>query len=221
MKQYVFLSIALCLSVAAQAPPRVLVIGDSISIGYTPHLAAALGCPVEHSPGNAQWSAYTLEHLDQWVSGHYDAIVYNNGLHDIAHPEGQIRATLHEYTANVDAIIATLCIHTDCLIVPTITCVPADYPQDYRSNEDARLYGSALAAVARRHGATVVNLYGPTASHPQWFPPADVHPYLGYPALGNIIADVVRTRIDGVEMPAVGPLALFALCLVLCSLFRH
>lgn len=206
---------------AATAEPRVLVIGDSISIGYTPHLAAALGYEVEHNPGNAQWSAYTLENLPEWIDGHYDAIVYNNGLHDIAHPNGHLRASLDEFTANIDEIISVLSAHTDALIVPTITCVPNDYPQDYRSDADARMYGAALADIARNHGATVVNLYGPTASHPEWFPPADVHPYAGFPTLGAIVAEAVRNRLDGVQVPAAGPLALVALCVALCALARH
>ena len=71
-----------------------LVIGDSVSLGYTPFLAAALAedCVVQHGPdggdGGAEETAYGLECLDYFLSNpdgtpvHPDLILFNFGLHD-------------------------------------------------------------------------------------------------------------------------------------------
>ena len=71
-----------------------LVIGDSVSLGYTPFLTAALAadCVVQHAPsggdGGAEETAYGLECLDSFLSNpdgtavHPDLILFNFGLHD-------------------------------------------------------------------------------------------------------------------------------------------
>lgn len=70
-----------------------LVIGDSVSLGYTPFLAQALAneCLVQHAPdggdGGAEETAYGLECLDYFLSNpdgapvHPDLILFNFGLH--------------------------------------------------------------------------------------------------------------------------------------------
>lgn len=71
-----------------------LIIGDSVSIGYTPFLTAALAedCVVQHAPaggdGGAEETAYGLECLDSFLSNpdgqavHPELIMFNFGLHD-------------------------------------------------------------------------------------------------------------------------------------------
>eukprot|EP00047_Mylnosiga_fluctuans_P012626 m.27128 g.27128 ORF g.27128 m.27128 type:complete len:313 (-) comp4382_c0_seq2:49-987(-) len=72
-----------------------LIIGDSVSIGYTPAIAAALAdvCFVQHSPwdtsdGGVCETAYGLQCLEQFLSSpsgvplHPDVIMFNWGLHD-------------------------------------------------------------------------------------------------------------------------------------------
>lgn len=71
-----------------------LIIGDSVSLGYTPFLTAALAedCVVQHAPdggdGGAEETAYGLECLDTFLSNpdgravHPDLIMFNFGLHD-------------------------------------------------------------------------------------------------------------------------------------------
>jgi acyl-CoA thioesterase-1 len=71
-----------------------LIIGDSVSLGYTPFLTAALAedCVVQHAPdggdGGAEETAYGLECLDSFLSNpdgqavHPELIMFNFGLHD-------------------------------------------------------------------------------------------------------------------------------------------
>merc|ERR1711939_861141 len=72
-----------------------LVIGDSVSIGYTPHLAKKLTQPVVHSPGagdgGARSTSAALHCMDYYLSEaaggeltftERDTIIFNFGLHD-------------------------------------------------------------------------------------------------------------------------------------------
>src|SRR5262245_27701093 len=66
--------------------PRVLLIGDSISIGYTLPARKALDgkANVHRISANAGTSAKTLKNLDKWLgNGKWDVIHINVGLHDI------------------------------------------------------------------------------------------------------------------------------------------
>ena len=49
--------------------PKILIIGDSISIGYTPFVQQALAdiAEVFHNPGNAQHTGTGLGSIDSWI----------------------------------------------------------------------------------------------------------------------------------------------------------
>lgn len=79
------------------ARKNVLIIGDSLTIGYTPIVAAALAdiALVQHAPwdvsdGGAEESAYFQQCLDNWLvspSGAAwtpDLIYFNSGMHNLA-----------------------------------------------------------------------------------------------------------------------------------------
>ncbi len=76
------------LMTAATGQPTVLVIGDSISIGYTPTMQTALGgtYDVAHNPCNAMDSRWTAQHIDKWLAERptFEAVTWNNGLWDCA-----------------------------------------------------------------------------------------------------------------------------------------
>ncbi|MBN2584181.1 MAG: SGNH/GDSL hydrolase family protein [Planctomycetes bacterium] len=93
---------------------KVLIIGDSISIGYTPTTQAALGdgFAVAHNEGNAEDSANLLAHLDEYLAADSDAALvhFNCGLHDIktAVPGDAHQVPLDRYRENLRAIVARL-----------------------------------------------------------------------------------------------------------------
>ena len=66
--------------------PRVLLIGDSISIGYTAHVRAMLkGVANVHRPlTNCGPTTRGIENIDAWLGdGKWDVIHFNWGLHDL------------------------------------------------------------------------------------------------------------------------------------------
>jgi acyl-CoA thioesterase-1 len=66
--------------------PRVLIIGDSISMGYTPVVRALLTDRVNVHRPNANCGAtfIGLRDLDKWLDGRkWDVIHFNHGVHDL------------------------------------------------------------------------------------------------------------------------------------------
>lgn len=68
--------------------PDILVIGDSISLGYTPPLKKALEdtYDVSHNYCNARHSMNGALKIDTWLDQrpHWEAITFNHGLHNAA-----------------------------------------------------------------------------------------------------------------------------------------
>ena len=89
--------------------PRVVLIGDSIRMGYQAAVAAGL-------PGQAEvWgpeqnggnSANVLQHLEEWALSRDAAVIHVNcGLHDLRYrADGTYQVPLEEYGRNVGAIL--------------------------------------------------------------------------------------------------------------------
>lgn len=66
------------------AKPNLLVVGDSISLLYTPALRLELPqLDVFHNPCNAQSSIYTSRHINEWLAlQKNDIVIFNNGVWD-------------------------------------------------------------------------------------------------------------------------------------------
>jgi hypothetical protein len=93
------------------ALPRVLLIGDSISIGYTLPTRAALAgkANVHRPPTNCGGTPNILRHLDEWLgSGRWDVIHFNSGIHDIKRPGGNRVVTPEQYEKNLRIVVQRL-----------------------------------------------------------------------------------------------------------------
>ena len=93
--------------------PVVVVLGDSIRLGYAPTVAERLkGLAEVVSPAeNGGDSANILKHLDEWVISRKPAVVhFNAGLHDLrTDPRtGEKQVGLEAYRANLAKIIGRL-----------------------------------------------------------------------------------------------------------------
>jgi acyl-CoA thioesterase-1 len=91
--------------------PRVLLIGDSISIGYTlPVREALAGKANVHRPAaNCGPTIRGVANLDAWLAGgHWDLIHFNFGLHDLYHIRGKHQVPIDEYEKNLREIAARL-----------------------------------------------------------------------------------------------------------------
>ena len=107
---------------------RVLLIGDSISIGYTLPVRELLRgrANVHRVPANASSTGHGLKRLKEWLGdGKWDVIHFNFGLHDAKlPPEGMGHSSLKEYEDNLQKIVADLKATDAKLIWATTTPVP-------------------------------------------------------------------------------------------------
>ncbi len=152
--------------------PRVLIIGDSISIGYTEPLQEILKdrALVTHNPGNAQHSAFGLENLDDWLGNvKWDVIHFNHGLHDLKYVDkngknsktkenAHIQIPLDEYRKNMEAIVTRLKKTGAVLIFATTTPYPEGV-SPLRIPADVKKYNAAALKIMKKQGVVVNDLY--------------------------------------------------------------
>ncbi|MFM7210195.1 MAG: SGNH/GDSL hydrolase family protein, partial [Verrucomicrobiota bacterium] len=108
--------------------PRVLLIGDSISIGYTLPVRKALEgkANVHRIPTNGGPTKNGTANLAKWLGeSKWDVIHFNFGLHDLRHMEdGKRQVEPADYEANLRAIVAGLKKPGAKVIFATTTPVP-------------------------------------------------------------------------------------------------
>ncbi len=110
--------------------PRVLLIGDSISIGYTLNVRALLEgkANVHRIPGNGGATEVGLAKMKEWLRGEkWDVIHFNFGLHDAKFAsETTQRASREQYADNLRELIKQMKATGATLIFATTTPVPKD-----------------------------------------------------------------------------------------------
>jgi len=141
--------------------PRVLLIGDSISIGYTVPVRNQLARRANvHRPGeNCRHSGVGLEKLDAWLGGgKWDAIHYNFGLHDcVIMPTGLHQVPLAQYESNMTRIAARLK-QTGARVVWTAT-TPVPPGTGSRNQGDEIAYNRAAQRIASDAGFAIDDLF--------------------------------------------------------------
>jgi lysophospholipase L1-like esterase len=110
--------------------PRVLLIGDSISIGYTLQVRALLKgkANVHRIPVNGGATEVGLANMKKWLGdGKWDVIHFNFGLHDAKFAsETTQRASREQYAENLRKLVAQMKVTGAELIFATTTPVPKD-----------------------------------------------------------------------------------------------
>lgn len=143
---------------AATGAPTVLIIGDSISIGYTPTIEAALtpAYDVVHNPCNAMTSAWTAQNIDTWLASRdsFEAITWNNGLWDIADWEN---ISDSDYAAKLHSIAQKIKAKTAHPLFILTTEVLAGTP--HRENADVVNRNNIARDVMALEGIPVLDLY--------------------------------------------------------------
>lgn len=108
--------------------PRVLLLGDSISIGYTLPVRESLKgkANVHRPPTNCSSTGNALSHLDAWLGeGKWDVIHFNFGLHDAKlPPEGVRHAPPAVYEKNLRELVERLQATGAALVWASTTPVP-------------------------------------------------------------------------------------------------
>jgi lysophospholipase L1-like esterase len=158
-----FLLGILAMGLAFAAEP-VLVIGDSISIGYTPVVTTLLAgkADVKHHEGNAAHTNNGVAKLDEWIgTTKWKVITFNFGLHDLKIMEnGEHQVGLAQYEKNIDAIATRLEKTGARLLFVTTTPVPEGKLNPLRKPGDEVLFNEAALRVVKKHKIPVVDLYG-------------------------------------------------------------
>jgi len=185
--------------------PAILILGDSISIGYTPFLTELLQAKAEvRRPNeNCQGSTRGVERIDTWLGEvQWDLIHFNFGLHDIKHvhplsgenssdPAHLLQADLETYKKNLTRIIERMKRTGAKLIFATTTPVPEKTA--WRDAGAEIPYNEAAVQIAHEHGIIINDLHAfclPILNEIQL--PANVHfrPE-GYKRLAEKVAEVI------------------------------
>lgn len=172
------------------ALPRALIIGDSISRGYTLAVRHALAgkLNVHRAPANCGPTTSGLKNLDVWLGqGKWDVITWNFGIHD--------RRTDPEfYRKNLETLLKRLQATGAKLIwVRTTPAPPPGNLESKFTDQQCERVNSIADAIMKKNGIPEVDLYGlmkPVLKDLQG--PNDVHfKPAGYEIMGQEIAKVV------------------------------
>ncbi|MBM3859539.1 MAG: SGNH/GDSL hydrolase family protein [Verrucomicrobia bacterium] len=167
--------------------PRVLLIGDSISRGYTLPVRKALDgkVNVHRAPENCGPTANGLKKLDIWLGdGKWNLIHFNFGIHD--------RATKPtDYEQRLEQIIARLQKTGAKLMWASSTPLP---PQGKYGSDDAIVERNAIAArVMKKHNIAIDDLHAHIQPHLSEYQNKDDCHFnsAGYDFLGKKVASEI------------------------------
>jgi len=159
--------------------PNVLLIGDSISIGYTPFVQEFLKyrANVERpmlengKPENCAGTTKGVEEIKRWIGDKkWDVIHFNFGLHDIKHvdpetgknsnnPAHPQQANLRQYRKNLNEIVEVLKTTGAKLIFATTTPYPEKVDGPLRKPGMPRKYNQAAIKLMNKNNIAINHLY--------------------------------------------------------------
>ncbi|MFK7769478.1 MAG: sialate O-acetylesterase [Mariniblastus sp.] len=176
---------------------RVLILGDSISIGYTPFVRQQLASTAQvfrptilgKRPENCAGTDAGIKNIDRWLTiagGDFDVIHVNFGLHDMKHvdpgngkgsndPKHPLQSAPEEYEKQLHEIVAKLKETKSKIILCTTTPVPPGC-KPRRATTSPGIYNEIMKKVAAENEIEVNDLFefaNPQLSKIQQ--PANVH----------------------------------------------
>jgi lysophospholipase L1-like esterase len=178
------------------ALPRVLLIGDSVSRGYTQAVRAALAgkANVHRAPANCGPTSAGVAKIDTWLASApggeaWDVIHFNFGIHDRNTP-------LSDYTSRLEQLVERLRQTGARLVWASSTPIPDD-PEARQRAASIVERNEAAAAIMRRHGVAIDDLFGFITPHlAEVQPPRDVHfTAAGYERLGTQVAESIMVAL--------------------------
>ena len=205
--------------------PNVLILGDSISIGYTPFVKELLAGKANvtrpmlenGNPENCEGTTKGVQNLERWLTNagagnsihQWDIIHFNFGLHDVKHvnpvtgensnnPSDPLQAALKQYKKNLETIVEILKTTGAKLIFATTTPYPDKVGGPLRDPGMSAKYNKAAVKIMNRNNIIVNDLYAfmlPRMNEMQQ--PENVHfnPE-GYKALARKVADRILEVIN-------------------------
>lgn len=207
---FILLILVVALSSFEQPKAKILIIGDSISNGYTPFVKEELKdiAEVHHNPGNAKHTGNGLKHIESWLAADdWDIIHFNWGLWDLCyrHPDSKVQGNRdkvngtitfapEDYQKNLEALVKLIKKHSDAeLIFATTTYVPEK--EAGRFQEDAIKYNAIAKKIMKANGIKVNDIYeaSKTIHSDYGIGNDDVHyTKKGYELLGKYISEFIK-----------------------------
>lgn len=190
--------------------PRVLLIGDSISMGYTLDVRELLKgkANVHRIPTNGGPTTNGLKNIQAWLgNSKWDVIHFNWGLHDLKYiaedpskradpkaPGSHLQVPLADYEKNLAELVKTMQATGAKLIWCNTTHVPAG--SDGRIEGDEVKYNEAAARVMKAAGVPTDDLRAHALAKPEAQLPANVH-YSpeGYRCLAEKVSAVIAEHL--------------------------
>jgi hypothetical protein len=198
--------------------PRVLVIGDSISMNYHEAAKSALAGTANYhrNEGNCFSTEHGVRNIGLWLGNyrekgaHWDVIQFNHGLHDLKQPYdaatdkwGDYAVSLADYKANLEKEIAILRRTGAKLIWCSTTPVQNDNKGPYarRKGASAEFNTAALEVIRLHPDILITDLHAVVDGSPvfdEWRKQNDVHFYQKEERkiLGESVATTIRKALE-------------------------
>lgn len=169
---------------------RVLLIGDSVSRGYTQAARNALKgkVNVHRAPANCGPTATGLKKLDVWLGdGNWDLIHFNFGIHDR-------RTNVDDYEKRLEEIVKRLKQTGAKVVWASSTPIPADWKEGPEMKAKLEEKNAIAAKVMERNGVEIDDLFTFITPHlSEVQNPKDVHfNGKGYDLLGKQVAEYIE-----------------------------
>ena len=161
--------------------PRVLLLGDSISVGYTPFVKTMLQGqarvlrPMRNAKQaeNCAGTNHGVTRIDDWLKidgGEFDVIHFNWGLHDLKRVDAKTKSNSNDpgdphqaepdvYEKQLREIVGKLQATNAKLIFATTTPVPAGKLKPHRDVQDVVKYNDIAKKIMAEHNIAVDDLY--------------------------------------------------------------
>ena len=198
------------------ALPNVLILGDSISIGYTSHVKKMLQEKAnvfrptnpQGRPENCAGTINGVSHIDRWLAAgekKWAVIHFNFGLHDLKRVDPKTRKNSNDpkdprqsepadYKKQLSEIVEKLLKTRARLIFATTTPVPAGGVKPHRDVEDPDRYNGIAIKIMKAKGIAVNDLYASANSRlEKIIRPVNVHfTKEGSAFLGKKVAEAIE-----------------------------
>jgi acyl-CoA thioesterase-1 len=189
---------------------NVLIIGDSISIGYTLPARTLLKEKVNlhRIPTNGGPTTKGISEIEKWLgTKEWDLIHFNWGLHDLKYmgPKGEnlypkekggkVQVPLADYERNLNELVDRMKKSARQLVWRNTTPIPLGSQARYVG--DAVKYNQAAARVMKKHKIPTLDLFSPSKQNMKdWMRVANVHyhPH-GSQALAELVAKDTLKRL--------------------------
>jgi len=180
--------------------PRVLIIGDSISMGYTLPVREELEgiANVHRIPANGGPTSRGLANIDKWLGdGNWDVIHFNWGIHDLKYIGEERQVEPGPYEENLRALVAKLKATGAKLIWATITPIPEGKLNPDRSFGKVPEYNAIAAKVMEENDVATNDLFSYMMPRFEEFhKPQDLHyTSAGSAYLGKKVAQEIKAAL--------------------------